>query len=103
MKTRIFVHYVYMLACYRGEKLHCFYTGFTNDIKRRLAEHERNAAEGKRKKFTGRFDKVKLVWWEKCGSRVKAQEREKEIKRMNSSQKRALVEDKAPDRETKRI
>ena len=80
-----------MLACYRGEQFSCFYTGFTNNLKRRLSEHERNASEGKRKKFTGRFDEVKLVWWEESDTREAAKAREKEVKKLNSAQKRKLA------------
>ena len=84
-------YHVYMLACNRGGQFSCFYTGFTNNLKRRLAEHERNAAEGRRRKFTGRFDEVKLVWWEEVPTREAAKSREKEVKKMNSSQKRKLA------------
>ena len=84
-------YYVYMLACYRGEQFSCFYTGFTNNLKRRLAEHERNASEGRRKKFTGRFDDVKLVWWEEADSRESAKAREKDIKKLGAPQKRKLA------------
>jgi predicted GIY-YIG superfamily endonuclease len=84
-------YYVYMLACRRDGKMKMFYTGQTNDLDRRVREHKRNAANGKRRKFTGRFDEVELVWFEEVETLKEAKDEEQRIKKLSPGQKRQLI------------
>lgn len=88
-------YHVYMLACMRAGKFHCFYTGYTNDLERRFEEHKRNAATGNKKKFTGRFDSVRLVWSTACPTIEEARHEEKRVKALSSKQKMRLITDAA--------
>ena len=71
--------YVYILENPAGK----FYIGQTDDIKRRLTEH--NSPEAGSKKFTHKNGPWKLVYSESFESRSKAMLREKQIKSMKSS------------------
>ena len=87
------VYYVYILACKGGDEMKMFYTGQTNDLARRVKEHKSNAANGKRKKFTGRFDDVELVWFKEVATLSEAKQEEKRIKKLKPNQKRQLILD----------
>lgn len=65
------------------------YTGITNDMERRLAQH---AAGTGAKYFRGRTPK-RVVYLEKGHTRSSASRREYEIKRLSTNDKRRLVED----------
>ena len=80
-----------MLACFRDGKFNCFYTGYTSDLQRRVKEHERNAANKDKKKFTGRFDSVRLVWSQPCLTLDEAKKEEKRVKALSSRQKMHLI------------
>ncbi len=64
------------------------YTGVTNDLDRRVAEH-RMARAGT---FTARYHINRLVYFEDFGDIRVAIDREKEIKKMTRSQKIRLIE-----------
>jgi putative endonuclease len=66
------VYYVYVL---RSEKDGEFYTGYSNDLRRRLTEH----CAGRN--FSTRYRlSVKLMYYEVCGNLRDAQAREKYLK-----------------------
>lgn len=67
-------YYVYILKCRNGP----FYTGYTNNITRRLDEHSR----GKASKFTRCRLPVTLSYLEKLDDRSMAMKREIMIKRL---------------------
>ncbi|MFH1839641.1 MAG: GIY-YIG nuclease family protein [Nanoarchaeota archaeon] len=71
---------VYILACYKGKDFSCYYTGQTNYLKRRLKQHYKAVKKKDTKKFTGRFDYVKLVWYKKVMTRKGAVKEERHIK-----------------------
>jgi putative endonuclease len=75
-------HWVYVLECDDGT----FYTGYTTDPERRVAEHE--AGEGA--KYTRGRGPVELVYTEQCASRSAALSREHEIKQLSHAEKAAL-------------
>ena len=75
---------VYILRCRTGE----LYTGSTNDIDRRVGQH--NA--GRASKFTRSRRPVLLVYQEACVSRSAALRREVQIKGMDRGEKLALVQ-----------
>jgi len=66
-----------------------FYTGVTNDLKRRIREHEKN--RGKPETFAGRFYCNKLVYFEYFDSPTDAIAREKQIKLLNRDKKIDLI------------
>lgn len=74
---------VYILECNDGS----FYTGITNDIERRLAQHEC----GKGAKYTRGRAPLKLVYSEKKKDRSTASKREIEIKSFNKLEKLELL------------
>ena len=74
----------YMLRCADGS----LYTGWTNDLEKRLAAH--NA--GRASKYTRSRLPVALAWFEDCGSPQAAQSREWHVKRLTRAQKLQLIE-----------
>ena len=78
-------HVVYVLECADGT----FYTGYTTDLERRLAEH--NAGEGA--KYTRPRTPVTVVHRERFETRSAAMSREYEIKQLTRTEKERLVED----------
>lgn len=76
-------HFVYILQSQDGR----FYTGYTTDIKRRMAEHK----SGKGAKFTKAFGFKKLMYTSTHRTRSKAMQREAEIKKMNRYEKEELI------------
>lgn len=77
-------NYIYILRCNDGT----FYTGWTNDLEKRLATH--NAGKGS--KYTRVRLPVELVYHEEFDSKEEAMSREWHIKRMTRKQKLALME-----------
>jgi putative endonuclease len=64
------------------------YTGVTNDLKRRVWEHQHDTLKG----FTKKYKTTCLVYHETYGDILDAIAREKEIKGWRRSKKNALVE-----------
>jgi putative endonuclease len=83
-------YFVYVLECYRGGKFCNFYTGYTNDLKRRITQHRTNARKGNRRTYTGRFDKVEVAYYEEAPTLKEAKAREKQIKLMSTKEKEVL-------------
>jgi len=77
-------HFVYVLRC-RDDTL---YTGYTTDVQRRVAEHDR----GEGAKYTRGRTPVELVHVETFDSRSAAMQREAEIKQFSRSVKESLVD-----------
>ena len=71
------MHFVYLL---QSEINGSFYIGQTNDVVRRLAEHNRGEVY-----FTKRHRPHKLIYYETYLSEVLAKEREKQLKRFGSA------------------
>ena len=74
---------VYILRCADGT----LYTGITNDLERRLAEHE----SGQGAKYTKGRGPLKLMYQEICLGRGLASKREMEIKSLDRKAKLLLV------------
>ena len=74
---------VYILQCADGS----LYTGITNDLDRRLQEHQ----AGQGAKYTMGRGPFKLVYSENCDDRAKASKREIEIKSLKKSQKLDII------------
>jgi putative endonuclease len=77
-------HHVYVLECADGT----FYTGYTTDVERRVAEHD--AGEGA--KYTRGRTPVELVHSESFEKRSAAMSREHEIKQFSRARKERLIE-----------
>ncbi|WP_066185737.1 MULTISPECIES: GIY-YIG nuclease family protein [Gracilibacillus] len=76
-------HYVYMLKC----KDHTLYTGYTNNIKRRLAMHE----QGKGAKYTRGRAPFELQFIETCPTKSEALRLEASIKRLSRKEKEQMI------------
>lgn len=74
---------VYILRCADGT----LYTGITNDLERRVAEHE----SGQGAKYTKGRGPLQLVYQESCQGRGLASKRETQIKSLNRKAKLLLV------------
>lgn len=77
------MNYTYILRCSDGS----LYTGWTNDLNKRLADH--NAGRGA--KYTKGRGPVELVYYEAFESREEAMRREYAIKHLTREEKEALV------------
>jgi putative endonuclease len=88
MEPRSF--YVYILASKIGGTL---YIGVTNDLIRRVAEHQSKAVEG----FTRRYGVDRLVYFECFDDVENAIHREKRLKKWTRAWKIALIEKDNPD------
>jgi len=76
--------YVYILECKNKD----LYTGITNDLERRLKEHQR----GKGGKFTKSFKVDKMLFSEPHPTKSQAAKRESQIKNWSRKKKLALIE-----------
>ena len=74
---------VYILRCADGT----LYTGISNDLERRIAEHE----AGHGAKYTKGRGPFQLVYQESCKDRGLASKRENEIKSLDRQAKLAFV------------
>ena len=75
--------YIYILASESGT----LYTGFTNNLERRIHEHKNNLIEG----FTKKYSCNKLVYYEHHQYVNNALAREKEIKDWKREKKEELI------------
>jgi putative endonuclease len=83
-------YYVYLLASTWNGRL---YTGVTNNLVRRTAEHKEGVGDG----FTSRYFIHRLVWYEVHTSIDAAIAREKQIKRWKREWKINLFRETNPD------
>ena len=83
-------YYVYILANATNTAI---YTGVTNDLFRRLEEHQSHADPNS---YTAKYNVTKLVYFETTNDVHAALAREKQIKGWNRKRKNALVESKNP-------
>ena len=83
-------YYVYILTNWNNKVM---YVGVTNDIRRRLYEHQQGIIEG----FTRKYRVHKLVYLESYGEVKDAIAREKQIKNWSRIKKNQLVETVNPN------
>lgn len=76
--------YCYILECSDGT----FYTGWTTDPQRRLAQHNK----GRGARYTRMRLPVKLIYLEEQPNRREAMKRELQIKKMSRARKVKLLE-----------
>ncbi len=72
------------------------YVGVTNDLARRLFEHERDSVE-KKSHFAGKYNCIYLVYWERFPEITLAIDREKQIKGWTRAKKDALIATMNPE------
>lgn len=77
-------NFVYILKCKDGT----LYTGWTNDLNRRVAAH--NAGQGA--KYTKSRRPVELLYFEELSSKSEALKREAAIKKMSRSEKLRMID-----------
>ncbi len=78
------MNYTYIVKC--SDKT--FYTGWTNDLKKRIEMHN----SGKGAKYTKARLPVELVYYEAFDTKEEAMSREWHIKRLSRSEKQKLIE-----------
>ena len=83
-------YYIYILSTWNHKVI---YVGITNDLRRRLYEHQHELVDG----FTKRYHVHKLVYYESTEDPISAITREKEIKGWSRAKKNALIESKNPN------
>ena len=76
-------YFVYILSSRKGT----LYTGVTNDLTRRLAEHRRGSTPG----FTSKYSIHRLIYYETTDDVYAALAREKQIKAWSRREKLALI------------
>jgi putative endonuclease len=83
---KYYQYFVYILKCSDNT----YYTGVTNNIERRLQEHQ----EGENKTaYTYKRKPVALVFYEEFSNIEFAIEKEKQIKKWSKKKKEALIND----------
>ena len=82
-------YYVYILT----NRSRTLYVGMTNDLIRRVYEHQHKLVAG----FTRKYNLTILVHYEACTNVWDAIAREKEIKGWRRSKKIALIESENPE------
>jgi putative endonuclease len=81
-------YFVYIMASHSR----VIYVGMTNDLRRRVAQHQQKLVEG----FTQKYNVTRLVYYEMTEEVHAALEREKQIKAWRRSKKVALIESMNP-------
>lgn len=84
MKT----YYVYIMSSLSG----VFYIGVTNDLRRRVSEHQKGEVQG----FSQKYKCSRLVYFEETNEVLVAIEREKQLKNWSRKKKETLVESLNP-------
>ena len=77
------MNYTYIVECSDGS----FYTGWTNDLERRMKAHN----EGRGATYTKSRRPVKLAYFETFRTKEEAMSRECQIKQMTRKEKEALM------------
>ncbi|MGH8593867.1 MAG: GIY-YIG nuclease family protein [Gammaproteobacteria bacterium] len=75
--------WVYILRCADGS----YYTGHTDNLEKRIGEHETGACGG----YTKERLPVALVWSQECGTREEALAAERQIKGWSRKKKEAMM------------
>jgi len=83
-------YYVYLLISKTNRVM---YVGVTNDLTRRVYEHQNKLVKG----FTEKYNVNKLVYYEQTSNVITALNREKEIKKWRREKKNALVVQTNPE------
>ncbi|MFV0418509.1 MAG: GIY-YIG nuclease family protein [Dysgonomonas sp.] len=86
-------YFVYIVT---NKNKRVLYTGVTNDLKRRLYEHEEDS-KNRKLYFTGKYNAFHLIYWERFEYIEQAIDREKEIKGWSRMKKERLISSFNPE------
>ena len=87
-------YYVYITT---NKNKTVLYTGITNDLHRRLWEHEQSTKVLNTKSFAGKYNAYFLIYYEVFGQVTDAIAREKEIKGWRREKKEILINKMNPE------
>lgn len=77
-------HYMYVLECKDGS----YYAGYTNQLEKRVQTHN----EGKGAKYTRGRRPIKLIHFERYGTKREAMQAEYKFKQLRRSEKEQIIE-----------
>jgi len=86
---RMNMHYVYVIKSAEGR----YYIGSTQDVEKRLKQHNSPANRGWTNRFTGWVE----VYREECNTRLEARRRERELKKMRGNKRDRMLKGLSPD------
>jgi len=86
-------YYVYILTNYKKTVL---YTGVTNNLPKRLYEHKADS-QTEKNHFTGKYNAIYLIYWERFSNIEDAIGREKQIKGWTRPKKIVLISEFNPE------
>ena len=86
-------YFIYILT---NKSKKVLYIGVTNDVKRRIYEHELDANNNK-ETFAGKYNCIYLIYWERFTYIDMAIAREKQLKGWNRSKKEKLINELNPE------
>ncbi len=84
--SRMPTFYVYILECLDKKRHKSYYTGYTQDLKKRFRQH----CDGKGARYTKGKD-LTIKYYEMFTTRSEAMHRELDIKKLSKKQKRELI------------
>ena len=84
------IFYVYIISNLHHTTL---YTGFTNDLVRRVFEHKHKLLKG----FTAKYNCGKLLYFEEFNNAEEAKQRERQLKKYNRDWKENLITEMNPE------
>ena len=84
--------YTYFIYIISNKHHTVFYTGFTNDLGRRIEEHKQKVVKG----FTYKYNCDKLLYFEEFTDKEEALLREKQIKKYKRDWKKNIIESIKP-------
>ena len=90
-------HHSYYIYIVTNKNKTVLYTGVTNDLRRRLWEHEQNSIPFRSPSFAGKYNAYFLIYYECFGFIQNAIAREKEIKGWRRSKKEDLIKTMNPE------
>ncbi len=86
-------YFIYILT---NKSKDVLYIGVTNDVKRRIYEHELDS-KNEKETFAGKYNCIYLIYWERFGYIDMAIAREKQLKGWKRSKKEALINEFNPE------
>ena len=84
-------YYLYIVSSFSG----VLYIGITNNLNRRIYEHQNEMVEG----FTKKYKCKRLIYFEESSDVMAVLEREKQLKKWNRAKKIWLIKQKNPNLE----
>ena len=86
-------YFIYILT---NKSKDVLYIGVTNDVKRRIYEHELDS-KNEKETFAGKYNCIYLIYWERFGYIDMAIAREKQLKGWKRIKKEVLINEFNPE------